>query len=457
MSDPRRRLPSVSVLLAEVQAAGIADDIPRSVIVDAIRAALQESRQQDGAAPDDGWLEAVSRRIHEKTTSSLRRVINATGVVLHTNLGRAPLAEAARRAVADVLRYSTLEFDVNEGSRGSRQDHTRDLLCELTGAEDVLVVNNAASAVMLLLHACAAGGETIVSRGELVEIGGAFRIPEILARSGTALIEVGTTNRTRVRDYELAISPRTRVLLKVHRSNFEITGFTSETSIEELVALGRHRSIPAVHDIGSGLLVSLEAFGLRGEPMVRDSVATGAVTVFSGDKLLGGPQAGIIVGPSAVVRLAAGSPLARAFRPDKTALAALEATLQLYRDPGRALAEIPALSMLTATPDVLKRRARRLARKIPGSRTEQGCSTVGGGSFPGSELPTTLVVLDVPGCDRFLEELRAQDPPVIARATEQKVVLDVRTIQDDEMDPVAGAVRASGWDGNTDTKSTIPV
>jgi L-seryl-tRNA(Ser) seleniumtransferase len=206
-----------------------------------------------------------------------------------------------------------------------------------------------------------------------------------------------------------------------------------------------------VHDVGSGLLISLEAFGLRGEPMVRDSVGTGAATVFSGDKLLGGPQAGIIVGPSAVVRLAAKSPLARAFRPDKITLAALEATLHLYRDPGRALAEIPTLSMLTAAPDVLKRRARRLARRIPGSRTAQGYSTVGGGSFPGSELPTTLVVLDVPACDRFLQGLREQDPPVIARVTDQKVVLDVRTIQDDEMGPVADAVRANGWGGNIDT------
>jgi L-seryl-tRNA(Ser) seleniumtransferase len=395
--------------------------------------------------------------MEQETAGSLRRVINATGVVLHTNLGRAPLADAARLAVADVLRYSTLEFDLDEGARGSRQDHTRDLLCALTGAEDALVVNNAASAVMLLLNACATGGETVVSRGELVEIGGAFRIPEILARSGTALVEVGTTNRTRVRDYELAVSPRTRVFLKVHRSNFEIRGFASEASVDELVALGRHRRIPTVHDIGSGLLLSLEAFGLRGEPMVRDSVAAGAVTVFSGDKLLGGPQAGIIVGPAAVVQLAAKSPLARAFRPDKTTLAALEATLHLYRDPGRALAEIPTLAMLTATPDALKRRARRLARKIPGSRTEQGLSTVGGGSFPGSALPTTLVALDVPACDRFLQELRAQDPPVIARATDQTVVLDARTIQDDELGLVARAVLASGWTGNSDTPSAIPV
>ena len=447
MSDRRRTLPSVNALLAEVQSAGVAGSVSRTALVDAIRAALQEARLARGAPPADGWISAVSRRLSETTGPSLSRVINATGVVLHTNLGRAPLADAARDAVADALHYSTLEFDLAEGSRGSRQSHTRELLCDLTGAEDALVVNNAAAALMLVLSACADGGETIVSRGELVEIGGAFRIPEILARSGTVLIEVGTTNRTRLRDYALAISPRTRILLKVHRSNFQLTGFVSEVTVEDLAVLGRDRGIPIVHDVGSGLLVSLEQFGLRGEPLVPESVAAGATTVFSGDKLLGGPQAGIIAGPTNVVDRIARSPLARAFRPDKITFAALEATLRLHRDQGRALAEIPTLAMLTADPADLKRRARRLARRIPGARTMAGVSAVGGGAFPEAVLPTTLVVLETDHCDDVLIALRTANPPVIARTVSDRVVLDVRTIRDDEFTAVVAAVDAVGKGG----------
>jgi L-seryl-tRNA(Ser) seleniumtransferase len=448
MNDRRRALPSVNALLAEVHSAGVAGSVSRAAVVDAIRAALQEARLSGGGPPADGWIAVVSRRLSEATRPSLSRVINATGVVLHTNLGRAPMADAARDAVADALHYSTLEFDLTEGSRGSRQSHTRELLCDLTGAEDALVVNNAAAALMLVLSACADGGETIVSRGELVEIGGAFRIPEILARSGTVLIEVGTTNRTRLSDYALAISPRTRILLKVHRSNFQMTGFVSEATVEDLAVLGRDRGIPIVHDVGSGLLVSLERFGLRGEPLVTESVAAGATTVFSGDKLLGGPQAGIIVGPADVVGRIAQSPLARALRPDKITFAALEATLRLHRDPGRALSEIPTLAMLTADPADLKRRARRLARRIPGARTTAGASAVGGGAFPEAVLPTTLVVLETDRSDDVLAALRTANPPVIARTVSDRVVLDVRTIRDDEFAAVADAVRAIGWNGS---------
>lgn len=443
MSDRRRDLPAVNALLAEAERAGLTLRAPRRLVVDAIRTTLAQARKHGGQPPEAGWLRAVEQRVTEQSRRSLRRVVNATGVVLHTNLGRAPLAEPARRAVDEALGYNTLEFDPESGDRGSRQEHTRQLLRELTAAEEALVVTNAAAALYLVLNSVADGGETIVSRGELVEIGGAFRIPEILAKSGSVLLEVGTTNQTRLRDYELAISPRTRLLLKVHRSNFQLTGFVADTTIAELVALGAGRGIPAVHDVGSGLLLSLEGYGLTGEPLVRDSVTSGATVTFSGDKLLGGPQAGIIVGPAGVVTAAAHNPLARALRPDKTTLAALEATLALYRDPERALTEIPTLAMLTADPVDLKRRARRLARRIEGARLGDGMSAVGGGAFPGSELPTTLVTLTPPSCNALLASLRAQHPPVIARASGDRVVLDVRTLRDDEFSIIAEAVKAA--------------
>lgn len=442
MNDERRRLPSVSALLEQAATNGLAVEIPRGQLVAAIRDVLAEARAAGGRVPAAGWLPAVVEALRRRRARSLRRVINATGVVLHTNLGRAPLAAAAREAVLQALGYSALELDLASGERGSRQDHVRALICELTGAEDALVVNNAAAAVFLALAGLSRGGETIVSRGELLEIGGAFRIPEILMQSGAALLEVGTTNRTRLRDYELAVSPRTRLLLKVHRSNFRHIGFVSEATVEELVALGRGLGLPVLHDVGSGLLISLERFGLRGEPLVPESVAAGALTVFSGDKLLGGPQAGIIAGSRKHVAVLARHPLARALRPDKATLAALEATLDLYRDPDRALREVPVLAMLTATPKELTRKARRLARQIPGAAVVPGLSAVGGGAFPGLELPTTLVAIDVPSCDTFLDGLRAFDPPILARASEDRVVLDPRTLDDADLPQVVRAVNA---------------
>ncbi len=442
MTDRRRRLPAVNALVEEAERAGLLRRAPRAVVVEAARDVLADARRSGDATPADGWLARVERRVVGATTPSLVRVVNATGVVLHTNLGRAPLAPAARRQVVAALGYSTLELDRGAGSRGSRQAHTRELLRRLTGADDAIVVNNAASALLLVLGALADGGETIVSRGELVEIGGAFRIPEILARSGSVLVEVGTTNRTWLRDYALAVSPRTRLILKVHRSNFELRGFVAEAGLEELVALGRERGSPVVHDVGSGLLMSLEPWGLRGEPLVPDSTRAGATVVFSGDKLLGGPQAGIVAGPAEVVRTASSSPLARALRPDKTTFAALEATLALYRDPEIAVRDIPVLAMLTASAATLKRRAARIARRIPGAATAPGQSAVGGGSFPGAELPTTLVTVPCAACDALLARLREHEPPVIARAQDGRVVLDVRTLADDELDIVADAVRA---------------
>jgi L-seryl-tRNA(Ser) seleniumtransferase len=445
VTDPRRRLPAVNALLDAARAAGL--DASHGELRAAARAVLERARSEGLDEPADGWSEALRLELARLTRPSLRRVVNATGVVLHTNLGRAPLAPEARAAVEQALGYSTLELDLATGGRGARQDHVRDLLTTLTGAEAALVVNNAASALLLTLNGLAAGGETIVSRGELVEIGGSFRIPDILARSGSVLVEVGTTNRTRLRDYELAVTPRTRVLLKVHRSNFQITGFTAETDLAALVRLGSERGIPAVHDVGSGLLLSLEAYGLTGEPLVRESVATGATVVFSADKLLGGPQAGLIVGPQAIVRALAQHPLARAFRPDKTTFAALEATLALYRDLGQAVRRIPVLAMLTAPADELARRARRLKRRLRGAALMPGSSAVGGGAFPGSALPTTLVTLQVESCESFLEQLRRHDPPIIARTVDDRVAFDVRTLGDDELVTVAQAAIAAGWSG----------
>jgi L-seryl-tRNA(Ser) seleniumtransferase len=363
--------------------------------------------------------------------------------VLHTNLGRAPLAAAARAAAAAAWEYSTLELNAETGERGSRQHHVRSILCEITGAEDALVVTNAAAGLMLLLNALAEGGDTIVSRGELVEIGGAFRIPDILAKSGSTLVEVGTTNRTRLRDYELAVSPRTRLLLKVHRSNFEISGFVEEAGIAELVSLGTGRGIPVVHDVGSGLVTDLSPWRLTGEPLVQDSIAAGAAVVFSGDKLLGGPQAGIIAGPGEIVQRAASNPFARAVRPDKLTVAALEATLTLHRDPTTAVGEIPVLAMLTTDPAVLEDRAQRLASQVAGATTRAGTSAVGGGAFPGVDLPTTLVAVATDSADALLARLRAQQPPVIARAADGCVLLDPRTLRDDEVAAVAEALRAA--------------
>jgi L-seryl-tRNA(Ser) seleniumtransferase len=413
-------------------------------VVDAIRSVLQRAREQGAGEPETGWIEAVEHDVNARSRLSLTRVVNATGVVLHTNLGRAPLSSAAFRAAEAAFGYSALELDVDSGNRGSRQDHVCSLLREITGAADGLVVTNAAAALLLLMNALAEGGETIVSRAELVEIGGSFRIPDILGKSGSVMVEVGTTNRTRVNDYLLALSPRTRLILKVHQSNFRVIGFVEEASVGELVELSRQRGITTVHDVGSGLLLDLTEWGLAGEPRVQDSVATGATVVFSGDKLLGGPQAGIIVGPSEVIQQAEANPLARALRPDKLTLAALEATLSHYRDPVEAVAQIPTLTMLTANPADLEERAGNLAAELAGASTEPGFSAVGGGAFPGVQLPTTLVRLPTKSPDSLLAGLRGHDPPVIARASDEGVVMDVRTVRDDEFPIIRSAVETAG-------------
>jgi len=432
--------------------AAVLAEAPRWAFIEAARRAIAAKRAAVLAGSPDVAIDitidvaAVAKSACALARPRLRRVINATGVVLHTNLGRAPLADAARAAIDEVARgYSNLEYDLARGERGSRHDHLRELVRELTGAEDGLVVNNNAAAMILGLAALASGKEIIVSRGELIEIGGSFRLPEILALSRGTLVEVGTTNKTHHRDYEGAIGPATGLLLKVHRSNFAIVGFTSEVDAAELVTLGRARGLPTMIDLGSGALIDRadqRTWGLPDEPTVAETVASGAdLVTFSGDKLLGGPQAGILVGNHVAVETARKHPLMRALRPDKLTIAALAATLALYRD-GHAAA-IPTVRMLSATAAALREVADRLAAAIGGSATVEACmSTVGGGAMPTAQLASWAVTLRGPA-DALDRRLREAAVPVIGRIADGRLWLDVRTIGPDELADVVATVAAA--------------
>jgi L-seryl-tRNA(Ser) seleniumtransferase len=417
-------------------------DVPHDVAVNAARGAVSARRAaiESGAADDaDGVVDDARERAERSMRPSLRRVLNATGVIVHTNLGRAPLADAAREAVAAAAEgYSNLEYDLDSGERGSRQAHVEALLCELTHAEAAMAVNNGAAAVLLAAAALAAGRELVVSRGQLVEIGGSFRIPEVVAQSGARLVEVGSTNRTRLADYELAIGPDTGAVLRAHQSNFRTVGFVEEVSVDELCSLG----VPVIDDVGSGALAQgLPELG--DEPPVRASVAAGAAVVcFSGDKLLGGPQAGLLVGTAQAVAACRNHPLARAARIDKLSLAALEATLRLYRDPALARREVPVLWMLAAGRDELDARARAMAELIPGAEVTEATAKVGGGALPLLELAGPVCSVDPAplGIEELAGRLRAADPPVIARAREGRMLLDPRTLTDDEAPIAARAV-----------------
>ncbi len=440
-TDPRRQLPSIDALLAAPAVTQLLATHPRALVVKAARAAVDEARVNGGTAPADGWDAAVRAAVRRLAVPSLAPVINATGVVLHTNLGRAPLAPAAIAAITRIAQgYSALEYDLGRGTRGSRHAICRDLLVELTGAADALVVNNAAGALLLALSALARGGEAIVSRGELVEIGGSFRIPDIMARSGAKVVEVGTTNRTHPNDYDRALTAGGRVLLKVHRSNFQVTGFTADVAVVELAEMAHARGIACVYDLGSGLMMNLSDWGLSGEPTVPEAVAAHAdLIVFSGDKLLGGPQAGILVGSEAAIASCRADPIARTVRADKLTLAGLEATLALYRDPDVAIREIPVLRMLTEDPEGVKRRANALLQGVGGSaELVEGDSEVGGGSFPGAKLKTWLVGFPD---ESLAQRLRANDPPIIARVAAGRVLLDARTIFPEQVDTVVSALR----------------
>jgi len=464
MEDSRRRIPSVESLLQFASIAELLQTHPRALVVDALRRTLDRLRAELGAGrrvavPGPAEIaEAASRELQAGKRRSLRRVINATGVPLHTNLGRAPLSPAAREALDEVARgYSNLEYDLDRGARGSRHDHCAALLCKLTGAGGVLVVNNNAAAVLLALNELAEGREVIVSRGELVEIGGSFRVPEIVAKSGARIVEVGTTNRTHPRDYERAIGAATGALLKVHRSNFIVSGFVSEVPIEQLAEIAHRHERPVVHDLGSGLLPdSREALRLPWEPNVHHSLAAGAdLVTFSGDKLLGGPQAGVILGRAELVERLRGNPLTRAVRVGKLTLAALEATLQLWRDEATALAQLPAMAMIRAEPAALRARAERLAARLrersPEAEIEvaRDVAEVGGGSYPGVELESWILRVRVP--NRSEGELeaacRAGDPPVIGRVQEGALCLDPRTLTaHDEEEFIQTVSKALGKD-----------
>jgi L-seryl-tRNA(Ser) seleniumtransferase len=448
MTDRRRGLPSVDRLLREPGVEALLTVAPRAAVLSAVREALAAARTRRAGPPDD-WATEIRERLAEHQRPGLRPVLNATGVVLHTNLGRAPLAPAAVDAVAAIAGgYSNLELDLDTGTRGSRADHCRGLLRRVTGAADALVVNNAAAALVVALNALAAGRHVVISRGELIEIGGSFRIPEILARSGARLREIGTTNRTHLGDYRRALDDGdVAAILTVHRSNFEQRGFVASPEPAALADLAGSAGVPYLHDVGSGLLADLSPWGLVSEPLVADALAAGADLVcFSGDKLLGGPQAGCLVGTAELVGRCRSSPLARAVRADKMTLAALAATLALYEDPAAAIREIPVLRMLTADPAELAARAAALARACPSELEPEsipGESAVGGGSFPGATLPTTLVALHAGrlGPDGLALRLRLGNPAVVARVAGGRVVLDPRTLPDDAADDVGRALR----------------
>jgi len=470
-----RKLPKADRLLEAADRADLVARLGHGPVIEAIRADLERIRKEILAGarcpPPEAIEEALLARLADTARGSLRPVVNATGVVVHTNLGRAPLSEdaiaAMRRAAAG---YTNLEYDLEAGERGDRHGHAEGALCRLTGAEGAVAVNNNAAAVMLALAAlmearpsetpspqpsppAAAGGEgaqapeVIVSRGQLVEIGGGFRIPDVLRRSGAALVEVGTTNRTYVKDYEEAIGPRTRILLSVHRSNFRLAGFTHDASLEELVGLARARDLWFVDDLGSGSLLETAPFGLGDEPTVPARVRAGADLVcFSGDKLLGGPQAGILVGRRAAIGRVKRHPLMRALRLDKVTLAALAATLAHY-ERGEAIATVPVWRAIALAPEALRERARGWLTALGGDG--KGCelresrSAIGGGSLPEVTLPTFVLALPPGDADALAARLRRGDPPVVARIEEDRVVLDPRTVMPGEDEALVRAVRAA--------------
>jgi L-seryl-tRNA(Ser) seleniumtransferase len=434
--DGRRALPSVSALLESAGVQALLAEAPRSVVADAVRDAVELARAAPAHAPatDAAWTNAVREALVARSRPSLRRVINATGVILHTNLGRAPLPRAALDAIAQAAAgYSNLEYDLARGERGSRYAHCVSLLRELTGAEDALVVNNGAAALLLALNTFADGRDAIVSRGELVEIGGSFRIPDIMAKSGAHLVEVGTTNRTHLDDYARGLGAHAGAIVKVHRSNFSMEGFTAEVDVRQLAPLAQSRGASLIHDLGSGLFMDLSPWGLSGEPVAFEAVRAGAdVVTMSGDKLLGGPQAGIVLGRTVAVSRMRANPLTRAVRVDKLTLAALEATLMLYREPERARREIPALAMLTAAHEDIRARAAAIAGKIgTAARVIESEASVGGGAFPSARIPSAAVAIT--GDANALEAaLRAQPIPVVGRIMDGQLLLDCRSVLPDD-------------------------
>jgi L-seryl-tRNA(Ser) seleniumtransferase len=447
--DALRALPSVHQVLEQPAAQAMIAAHGRALVLFAVQRALDEERTKGTVADPAARVARIEGLVHELRRPRLRPVINATGVVLHTNLGRAPLAAAAAQAAAAIAgRYSTLEFDPRTGRRGRRHDLVADSLRYLTGAEAAAVVNNCAAAVLLMLTALAKGKEVIVGRGELVEIGGGFRMPDVMRLSGARLVEVGTTNRTRPEDYAAAVTPKTVAILKVHASNFQVVGFTESVEIEALAGVARQNRVLLLHDLGSGSLLETTAYGLAAEPRIQDSLRAGTdLLACSGDKLLGGPQAGLLLGRTELVEKVMKHPLARAVRVDKLTLAALTATLDLYLT--QSVAELPIWNMLGASADAMAARAKSWQRSLMerGIAVEvvPATSTVGGGSLPGERLPTTaLAITPPPGrAAELLRRLREHDPPVIGRIEQDRVLLDPRTVLPDEDDALLDAVVAA--------------
>lgn len=447
-----RSIPRVDELLGrdELKVSALPPVLLRESVREELDALRDEVRGGLSALPETGILCArILARAEEKQLPTLRSVINATGVTLHTNLGRACLSERAANAAAEAARdYSTLEYDVENGCRGSRYQHVEALLCRLTGAEAAMAVNNNAAAVLLILSALAGGGEVIASRGELVEIGGSFRIPEIMMQCGCTLREVGATNKTHLHDYERAIGEQTRALLKVHTSNYRIVGFSEAVPLEDMVALGKKYALPVIQDIGSGSLVDLEQFGIHDEPTVQKSIRAGVdVVSFSGDKLLGGPQAGIIIGKKEYIDRFKSHPLARAMRVDKMTLAALRATLHTYLDPAEAVREIPTLSMLAADADALHAKAALLQKVLAdagvSSELVEADDQVGGGSVPTQLLATWAVAVDTgeKSVDAFERAMRCRVRPIIGRISKEQYLLDARTLWQEDFEEIARAAR----------------
>ncbi len=466
MDDRQRlwlqQLPKIDELMLLLEGQGVADRVPKPLLKELCRAVVEKRRQgiiagrggKEEPAPSlTGLAEEITGQIDRLHTRRLRRVVNATGVILHTNLGRAPLSPAARECLLEVgCGYSNLEFDLERGTRGLRYDHVQELLRLLTGAEDALVVNNNAAAVLLALNSLAQGGEAVVSRGELIEIGGEFRIPEVMEKGGVRLREVGTTNRTRLRDYREAVNPETRLLMKIHTSNFKIVGFTEEVPLRDLVALGRECGLPVLNDLGSGCLFDLDRYGRQREPTVEDVVTAGTdVVTFSGDKLLGGPQAGIILGKRALLERIKKNPLNRALRIDKLTLAALEGTLIAYLNPRQARSDLRVLKALTETRNEVRVRGKKLLRKLRTAgmtgvdfSLREGTAAAGGGSLPGQEIPTFLVSLAPRSLSssRLEERLRGLEVPIIARIDGEEVLLDMRTVAEEEFVFIVNGLRS---------------
>jgi len=447
-----RALPKTDDMLKRPDLAALAAVLPLAVVTDAVRASVDAVRErvlagEDAAFTDDSIAEDAIDAARLRMRPSLRPVINATGIIVHTNLGRSRLSADALRAVVEVAgNYSTLEYDVDSGERGSRHAHVERLICDLTGAEAAMAVNNNAAAVLLAIAGLASRKEAIVSRGQQVEIGGSFRIPDVMRQSGAKMVEVGATNKTHVADYENAITPKTALLLKVHSSNFRVVGFTEEVPLADLVALGAKHGIAVFEDQGSGVLIDLAPYGLPDEPTVRSSIEAGVdVVSVSGDKLLGGPQAGILAGKKAVIDRLKKHPLARALRLDKMTLAALEATLRLYLDPERALREVPTLRMLTESADSVGARARALVDSITGATGDAfwvaampDVSRAGGGALPLADIPTTIVTLSprTMSANDLEAALRLGNPTIVARIKDGRVIVDPRTLAPHEADLV---------------------